>query len=385
MNGVFAQLLVPLVVLFGGLCGVGILLLVKGLTPTEVSLRPRSTLAADLRRMSIMAGRKVPVAVGAGLFTLVITRWIVLAVSVGLVVFFWGALFGGAAAERAAYERLEGLAAWTESLRDTIAGAVGLEQAIPATANAASPPIARAINDLSDRLRVRVPMTTALMRFADDLDDSTADLVVAALILNAKLRGPGLRDVLSSLASSVRSEVEMRGRISAGRRGTRKSVQIVVAITGLFVIGLRVLNPDYVEPYGTPLGQLVLLLVAGIFALGFYWLRRLATFQMPARFLQTAPTDLTSGAPDDPDLRAHRRSHLWRRHPRARAPLGCPTGPGTGCSGPPRSGPAPVPARGRPRGRRPARLRIDAATARRCGPTREPRSPWHPVAGWPAG
>ena len=279
MNGVFAQLLVPLVVLFGGLCGVGILLLVKGLTPTEVSLRPRSTLAADLRRMSIMAGRKVPVAVGAGLFTLVITRWIVLAVSVGLVVFFWGALFGGAAAERAAYERLEGLAAWTESLRDTIAGAVGLEQAIPATANAAS------------------PRTTALMRFADDLDDSTADLVVAALILNAKLRGPGLRDVLSSLASSVRSEVEMRGRISAGRRGTRKSVQIVVAITGLFVIGLRVLNPDYVEPYGTPLGQLVLLLVAGIFALGFYWLRRLATFQMPARFLQTAPTDLTSGAP----------------------------------------------------------------------------------------
>ena len=180
MNGVFAQLLVPLVVLFGGLCGVGILLLVKGLTPTEVSLRPRSTLAADLRRMSIMAGRKVPVAVGAGLFTLVITRWIVLAVSVGLVVFFWGALFGGAAAERAAYERLEGLAAWTESLRDTIAGAVGLEQAIPATANAASPPIARAINDLSDRLRVRVPMTTALMRFADDLDDSTADLAVAA-------------------------------------------------------------------------------------------------------------------------------------------------------------------------------------------------------------
>lgn len=32
MNGVFAQLLVPLVVLLGGLCGVGILLLVKGLS-----------------------------------------------------------------------------------------------------------------------------------------------------------------------------------------------------------------------------------------------------------------------------------------------------------------------------------------------------------------
>ena len=129
------------------------------------------------------------------------------------------------------------------------------------------------------------------------MDDSTADLVVAALILNAKLRGPGLRDLLSSLASSVRSEVEVRGRISAGCGGTRKSAQILVAITGIVGIGLRVLNPDYVEPYGTPLGQLVLLLVAGIFALGFYWLRRLATFQMPARFLQAPPTDVTSGAP----------------------------------------------------------------------------------------
>ena len=35
--------------------------------------------------------------------------------------------------------RLEALASWTESLRDTIAGAVGLEQAIPASYNAAAP------------------------------------------------------------------------------------------------------------------------------------------------------------------------------------------------------------------------------------------------------
>ncbi len=298
MNIALGQLLVPILVVLGGLLGAGVVLLIQGLTPVQADpRRPASSLADDLRRFSAWAGRRVPVAVGAGLLTLVVTRWIVVAVSIGLVVFFWEALFGGAASERAAYERLEGLAAWTESLRDTIAGAVGLEQAIPATANAASPTIARAINDLADRLRVRVPMTTALMRFADDLDDSTADLVVAALILNAKLRGPGLRDVLSSLAASVRSEVEMRGRISAGRRGTRRSVQIVVAITGLFVIGLRVLNPDYVEPYGTPIGQLVLVFVAGIFALGFFWLRRLATFQTAARFLQTTASDTMTAGP----------------------------------------------------------------------------------------
>jgi Flp pilus assembly protein TadB len=126
--------------------------------------------------------------------------------------------------------RIDALAAWTESLRDTIAGAVGLEQAIPATAHAAAPMIRDELQSLSDRLRVRVPLPEALQRFADELDDSGADLIIAALILNARLRGPGLRDVLSSLAESARAELDMRQRVNAGRRSTERSVQIVVGV-----------------------------------------------------------------------------------------------------------------------------------------------------------
>ena len=70
---------------------------------------------------------------------LLLTRWVVLAAATGLLVFFAPSLFGGARSERVAIARLEGLAAWTESLRDTIAGAVGLEQAIPATADGRGP------------------------------------------------------------------------------------------------------------------------------------------------------------------------------------------------------------------------------------------------------
>ena len=50
-----------------------------------------------------------------------------------------GAAFGGAAGERRSIIRLEALATWTESLRDTIAGAVGLERAIAASLRAAAP------------------------------------------------------------------------------------------------------------------------------------------------------------------------------------------------------------------------------------------------------
>lgn len=283
---------VALVVL-GGILGGGILLLVQGLTPTEVREHASTSLRDDLRRLTVRTGKRIPIAVGVGLLTLVLTQWPVLAIAGGLLVFFADALFGGAASERQAYARLEGLAAWTESLRDTIAGAVGLEQAIPATAEAASPAIQSAVRDLADHLRVRMPMPSALHRLADQLDDPAADLVVAALLLNSRLRGPGLRDVLTSLSHSVRAELEMRGRIMAGRSSTRRSVQIVIGFSVLVVLGLRFFNPAYVEPYGTFVGQTVLAVVVALFAAGFLWLRRLSAFEKPQRFLSMASSGLT--------------------------------------------------------------------------------------------
>jgi Flp pilus assembly protein TadB len=111
-------------------------------------------------------------------------------------------------------------------------------------------------------------------------------------MLNARLRGPGLRDVLTSLADSAREELEMRRRVIAGRASTRRSVQIVVGITVVFVLGLTLFNREYVEPYSSPVGQLVLVVVLAFFAAGFMWMRRLSIFELPERFL------LRSTSPD---------------------------------------------------------------------------------------
>lgn len=272
-----------LVVLLGAVVGAGVLLLVSSLTPREVSdvAAPEPALLRRLRGL----GNRLPIAVGAGLLVLLLTGWVVAAVAAAGLVLGWDTLFGGSAAERAGIAKIEGLAAWTESLRDTIAGAVGLEQAIPATAYAASPAIARELATMSDRLRVRVPLPLALQRFAEDMDDASADLIIAALILNSRLRGPGLRDVLTSLADSARAELDMRQRVNAGRKSTRRSVQIVVGVTVAFVVGLAIFNPTYVEPYGTPFGQVMLVVVMAFFAVGVMWLRRLSKFEMPERFL----------------------------------------------------------------------------------------------------
>lgn len=272
---------VLLVVVAGAVVGAGTLLLVVALLPTERTPKVRSGGPRGVARL----GRRTLIALGVGLVVLIGTRWPVAALASVAAVLAAPALFGGARAEREAMERLEGLAAWTESLRDTIAGAVGLEQAIPATAYAASPAVQPQLRMLVDRLRVRTPLPVALRRFADDLDDPSADMVVAALILNARLRGPGLRQVLTSLSETARSELEMRQRVTAGRTSTRRSSQIVMAFSLLMIAGLTIFNREYVEPYGTPTGQLVLLGVVGCFAAGFLWMKRLSGIDMPERFL----------------------------------------------------------------------------------------------------
>ncbi len=271
----------------GGVIGGGVFLLVLFFVGQEEGSRDaRPTRSFDLRKIDYR-GTLVRAVLGVVVFfgVMAATQWVVLATSLAILVIFWKRIFGGAAEERLAIERLDGLTAWTEALRDTIAGAVGLEQAIPATAINAAPSIRGSLNLLVDRLRVREPLPNALMKFADDLDDPSADLIIAALILNSRLRGPGLRDVLSALSDSGREELDLRRRVEGSRRSTRRSVQIVVGVT-LAVSGALVLfNKPYLEPYNSPTGQFVMVGVVALFALGVFWLRRLAGVDVPERFL----------------------------------------------------------------------------------------------------
>lgn len=277
------SLQVLLIILVGAVVGGGLVLLFVSLRGTEP--KPAGLDRAGSGSIIEKVSRQTLFGIGAGVGTLVITQWPVAAIAAGVLVAFWPMLFGGAKTEREAIERLDGLAAWTESLRDTIAGAVGLEQAIPATVYAASPSIQPHLRALADRLRVRVPMAIALQRFADELDDASADLIVASLILNARLRGPGLRQVLTSLSEAARAELDMRQRVFAGRASTRRSVQIVAGFSVAVIIGLSIFNRDYVEPYSTTTGQMVLAVVAGVFAISFLWMRRLSGIETADRFL----------------------------------------------------------------------------------------------------
>jgi len=268
-------------VLVGAVVGGGAFLLVvamRGLTPGPAGSGRLARLASDA------VGVRGGVAVAAGVLTLLATRWVVAGIGIALLAFSWNGLTG-AGAERRALARLEGLATWTESLRDTIAGAVGLEQAIPASMRVAAPSLVEPLARLVDRLHTRMPMPDALRRFADDLDDPGADLIIAGLIINSRLRGPGLRDLLGSLSQSVREELDARRRVNADRRSTRRSVQIVVLVSVGLAVALALLDHKFLAPYDGVVGQFILVIVVAVYAAGILWLRRLARFQVPQRLL----------------------------------------------------------------------------------------------------
>ena len=282
-------------VLAGALIGGGGFLLVAYFAGVDVP----ATRTDSSRQLVRTTSRRLLGAAVTGLLVLLITRWVVMTIAAAALVVLWPMMFGGTRQEKEAAARIEALATWAESLRDTIAGAVGLEQAIPATVYAASPVIRSDLALLADRMRVRVPLSQALRQFADDLDDPTADLIISALVMNSRLRGPGLRQLLSNLAATARAELDMRQRVSASRAGTRRSAQIVVIFSILVILGLAIFNRTFVAPYNSAQGQLVLLVVIALFTVGLMWMRHLAGVTLPRRFLtaRNAPAAGQGGRP----------------------------------------------------------------------------------------
>ncbi|GAB2732118.1 type II secretion system F family protein [Nocardioides pakistanensis] len=232
--------------------------------------------------------RRLATGLAVGLAILLVTRWPAAAVAAGALAVLWPRVFGGAAAGRRELRKIEAIAVWTESLRDTSAAASGLEQAIPATVQSAPDLLRKPLRDLSARLAGRVPLPEALARFADDLDDPAGDMVVAALSLNARQRAGGLQRILTALATSARSELEMRRKVEHERRALRGQAQKIAGLVVGFVVLQAVFARSWVEPYSSPAGQLALSVFIAIFLAAFMRMRSLANTQPPARFLTSA-------------------------------------------------------------------------------------------------
>ncbi|MBA0127272.1 type II secretion system F family protein [Haloechinothrix sp. YIM 98757] len=182
--------------------------------------------------------------------------------------------------------RLEALAAWCRRLADVLAsGAGGLEQAIATTATR-TPPAAleQPIRDMASRLRSD-GLEPALRHFAEELADPNADAVVAALLLRVRAGGRGLVDVLHAQAEALAAEAATRREVEAERAKPRTDARLVLTITAAMVAGLVIVSGDFLAPYSSAGGQLMLALIAAVMGTACWWMYRLSRPQRPGRLL----------------------------------------------------------------------------------------------------
>lgn len=271
----------PISAVLGALVGVGVTLLLAGLAGKEVL--PRPSVGPSRRAGTGILSIRAATTTGAALITLAITGWPVGAALAAVAAVATPRLIGGKAEREAAIAKTEAIATWTEMVRDSIAAASGLEEAIHATAPVAPAAIRREVRLLVSRLE-RHSLVQALTAFGEDLAHPSGDLVVAALTIAARTEASDLSSLLSRLAEAIRGEARMRIRVEVGRAQVRTASKVIVGVVGATIALLAVMDREYLSAYASPGGQIVLLIIGGIFALGGWLLVRMAEVEMPERF-----------------------------------------------------------------------------------------------------
>ena len=292
-----------LVALLGGMALAGaVVLLVTGLkkVPVAAPVRrrrasPAQAWARYTRRPPGKAGRQrdlrllAGVAAGAAIF--VFTGWLIAIPLVPVVMLLLPILFGQA--PRSDIALLEALDRWVRTLATTLPGGRSVTQALRGSRSSAPPLLAEEIGELVDRLNWGWDPQEALQQFADRLDSPDADAVVASLKV-AITHTEGITANLVSIADSLQERLRAIRQIENERDRPRQTARIVTVISALMIASTALFGRGYFTPYNTPLGQLIVAVLALAYVGSLILLYRMAMPRRRERILiRVDPTGAT--------------------------------------------------------------------------------------------
>ncbi len=269
------------ILLCGVVTGLGAFIIFLAIRGNQVKFRNKNS---DLQ-VNFSRSINMLIAPAVGVLIFFITRWLLVAVVLSLVFVAVPALKSKQRLRRDERGLADAIATWTEQLRDTLAGAHGLEQAIVATSNHAPAAISSAVRRLSAQIQYG-KLSDGLRRFADDVDHPIADFVSAALITATKYQARDLAQLLGHLAQCAREEGRMRTRIWVGRARTRSSVRIISSVVTGFVAMLVIFNRDYLSVYSSLEGQVMLSFIFIVFGVALIMLDQFSRISTPQRFIR---------------------------------------------------------------------------------------------------
>lgn len=275
--------------LLGAGVALAVLLLASGLRPRPKQPRTRRARRESLGISAVRLAGVLTIAAIVG----VATQWPVAAILAGLAAYTLPAVIGPDRAHKRDLARIEAVAAWAENLSGTLRSAAGLEQTIVETAAVAPADIRDELVTLGAAPRAGIRLPQALRAFATRMADPTADLVANVLLQAAEHEARDIAGSLAGVGRAARRQASARLRIATGRTRTRTSVRIIITVVLLSVVGLVTFARDFLSPYDSALGQLILAVLGAGFAGCLLWMVRIGRIPDMPRIL-TGTDDPTS-------------------------------------------------------------------------------------------
>ncbi len=196
--------------------------------------------------------------------TLVLTGWPIAALYGTIGGYLFPTLAASKRRRREAVERVEAIATWVESLRDTMAASAGIQEAIRASARVAPGPIRTEVRNLALRMQHQ-SVARSLRSFAAEMTHPLSDMVVASLILATSRQAGSLQDVLAVTAKGARDSAAMWRHVESRRARTYSQARLAGWVSFLLILFLIVARRGFLEPFDGLGGQIALLFIGGIF------------------------------------------------------------------------------------------------------------------------
>ncbi|MDE0493094.1 MAG: type II secretion system F family protein [Acidimicrobiaceae bacterium] len=287
-------------VVCGALVGVGLFTVVLGLQNQPVrekqhrlrKFRARATrieVSSSMNDTLAMIGLAAVLGFGAWYAT----GWLAAGV-IGLTAGVMGPMMFRAPRRRRDFtDEVEAYSQWTEQIRDLVSASGSLFEAVTLSADQAPLRLRPKVVQMASIART-LGLPPALDWFAAEMNSPFADRLVLGMKI-AWDSGARVSEAFDSTARAMRTEVEMRRRNEVANARAWTQVISMVGVTVVSVLFMFVFNKEFFDPFGSMIGQAVLLGVGALIFGNVYWVLKLSESGTPVRLLASQDDRLSEG------------------------------------------------------------------------------------------
>ncbi len=209
---------------------------------------------AGLREFSVMSCASAAV---SALLAQLLFGWPVVTLAVsgaGALAPFW---YVRQRAQSRRAEVAEAVGEAVETLRDAVRIGLGIEESLRALARTGPEALRPALQQMERDIRL-AGFEEAVSRARGRLAEPLFDTLSVSLLTSYRLGGRNLASVLDGISASVRGSVAVRREVRSQQAQNVLSARVIAALPVVLVLVIRATNPNYLQAFSQPAGQLIL-------------------------------------------------------------------------------------------------------------------------------